>query len=559
MQTKNHQPANRNQNDDQVQAVANSFTQNNNNNSSETIENNNIVQDNDEKIVNTSSQIAQLNAQTGVDANNPIESYNDNSPRAMQLKAQMKSDNNSPRAMQLKAQMESDNNSPRAMQLKAQMESDNNSPRAMQLKAQMESDNNSPRAIQLKSMWNSVTQKQAIEEELVQQKQKNTNGLPLNLKTGIESLSGMDMSDVTVHENSGEPDKVNALATAQGKNIHLASGQEKHLSHEAWHVVQQMQGRVKPTMKTESGTQINDNPELEKEADVMVARAMQNNIVQQNKNNNLQNTNRQNRITQLTSIQKKDSTDEDNLQELIDGLSTIDSTSNTAEKTNNEQDDEYMELDDQWLMENISLFVTSTDVFTQLLLQDSHNENKIVIITVEQIKRIIKIDKEKYSGKYTEKIASQPELIKKLSEIEFNGIDKTDQYMEFILDEGIEKADIDIKIPIGKKIKIPLGTLFIYNGAWVDFSDYTCEYRAIGRGYQIADEDSKDRSFAMHRDGIIYADKIELSLATIEGYIDSVSAETKIVDDELETVITILFKNGKDYKKSICSIDLVKI
>ncbi|HAP61901.1 MAG TPA: hypothetical protein DCR93_21180, partial [Cytophagales bacterium] len=34
-----------------------------------------------------------------------------------------------------------------------------------------------------------------------------------------------------------------------GTDIHLAPGQQKHLPHEAWHVVQQKQGRVKPTLQ----------------------------------------------------------------------------------------------------------------------------------------------------------------------------------------------------------------------------------------------------------------------------------------------------------------------
>ncbi|MEO0973525.1 MAG: DUF4157 domain-containing protein [Pseudomonadota bacterium] len=93
-------------------------------------------------------------------------------------------------------------------------------------------------------------------------------GLPPNLQSGVEALSGMDMSGVQVHYNSPAPAQVNALAYAQGPDIHLASGQEHHLAHEAWHVVQQMQGRVQPT--TQMGdTQINDSPALEAEADRM--------------------------------------------------------------------------------------------------------------------------------------------------------------------------------------------------------------------------------------------------------------------------------------------------
>jgi len=72
-------------------------------------------------------------------------------------------------------------------------------------------------------------------------------GLPGQLKAGVESLSGMRMDHVKVHYNSSAPAQLNAHAYAQGSDIHLAPGQEKHLPHEAWHVVQQAQGRVKST------------------------------------------------------------------------------------------------------------------------------------------------------------------------------------------------------------------------------------------------------------------------------------------------------------------------
>lgn len=99
-------------------------------------------------------------------------------------------------------------------------------------------------------------------------------GLPGNLQAGIESLSGYDMSDVRVHYNSSEPAQLNAHAYAQGTDIHLASGQEQHLGHEAWHVVQQKQGRVQPTMEL-GGVPVNDSSTLESEADAMGARALQ--------------------------------------------------------------------------------------------------------------------------------------------------------------------------------------------------------------------------------------------------------------------------------------------
>ena len=113
------------------------------------------------------------------------------------------------------------------------------------------------------------------EEEPLQTKRENNTGMPDNLKAGVESLSGIDMSDVRVHYNSDKPAEVGALAYTQGTNIHVAPGQEKHLPHEAWHVVQQAQGRVKPTMQLKEGIPVNDDQGLEHEADIMGAKALQ--------------------------------------------------------------------------------------------------------------------------------------------------------------------------------------------------------------------------------------------------------------------------------------------
>ncbi|MCK8521026.1 DUF4157 domain-containing protein [Aquimarina sp. D1M17] len=103
---------------------------------------------------------------------------------------------------------------------------------------------------------------------------KNNTGLPDNLKSGIENLSGYSMDDVKVNYNSSKPAQLRAHAYAQGTDIHLAPGQEKHLPHEAWHVVQQKQGRVKPTMQFKGKVNINDDTRLEKEADIMGARSL---------------------------------------------------------------------------------------------------------------------------------------------------------------------------------------------------------------------------------------------------------------------------------------------
>lgn len=107
------------------------------------------------------------------------------------------------------------------------------------------------------------------------QSKKNSTGLPDTLKSGIENLSGYAMDDVKVHYNSPKPAQLQAHAYAQGNQIHLASGQEKHLAHEAWHVVQQKQGRVQPTRQLKEKVNINDDEALEREADAMGAKALQ--------------------------------------------------------------------------------------------------------------------------------------------------------------------------------------------------------------------------------------------------------------------------------------------
>lgn len=122
----------------------------------------------------------------------------------------------------------------------------------------------------------------APEEELAQAKTApiqraeapNRTGLPDQLKAGIESLSGLNMDHVQVHYNSDKPSQLQAHAYAQGSDIHVAPGQERHLPHEAWHIVQQAQGRVQPTTQMKGGVPVNDDAGLEAEADTMGARAL---------------------------------------------------------------------------------------------------------------------------------------------------------------------------------------------------------------------------------------------------------------------------------------------
>lgn len=103
----------------------------------------------------------------------------------------------------------------------------------------------------------------------------NNTGLPDALKAKFEKISGFSLDNIKVHYNSDKPQKAGAYAYAQGTDIHISPGQEKHLPHEAWHVVQQAQGRVKPTLQMK-GIQVNDESALEKEADRMGASVSEN-------------------------------------------------------------------------------------------------------------------------------------------------------------------------------------------------------------------------------------------------------------------------------------------
>jgi hypothetical protein len=156
--------------------------------------------------------------------------------------------------------------------------------------------------------------------KVIQPKANNT-GLPNQLKSGIENLSGYSMDDVKVHYNSPKPAQLQAHAYAQGTDIHVASGQEKHLPHEAWHVVQQKQGRVKPTIQLKEKVNINDDVGLEKEADVMGGKAMQmkDNPLMNVKNNTFQFSS----VRQLNKKSKKTepvSKEEDNVVEFKTAL-----------------------------------------------------------------------------------------------------------------------------------------------------------------------------------------------------------------------------------------------
>ena len=168
---------------------------------------------------------------------------------------------------------------------------------------------------------------------------KSSSNLPNQLKSGVENLSGQNMSDVNVNYNSNEPSKLNAHAFAQGNQIHLGPGQEKHLPHEAWHVAQQKQGRVNPTKQLKSKVNINDDSNLEKEADVMGEKALKEGAKLNSISNDIQeNANNSKHVKQLKSFDKlmnNDISDSNSKNNIFNTDSDkIDNTSDTISLTN---------------------------------------------------------------------------------------------------------------------------------------------------------------------------------------------------------------------------------
>ena len=135
--------------------------------------------------------------------------------------------------------------------------------------------NNGTDAVQLKALENMANPSFREDEVENTSQTSNHTGLPDNLKNGVEQLSGLSMDDVKVNYNSSKPAQLAAHAYAQGSDIHVASGQQQHLPHEAWHVVQQKMGRVQPTSQLDGAVPVNDDANLEKEADIMGAKALQ--------------------------------------------------------------------------------------------------------------------------------------------------------------------------------------------------------------------------------------------------------------------------------------------
>lgn len=127
-------------------------------------------------------------------------------------------------------------NRPMAVEQEKLAEIMNNSPRVLQLRALSNAIHNSLRKVAQRHEM-SVLASGAVESRgdgvvpaesspALREENPNNTGLPNQLKSGLESLSGMSMDHVKVRYHSDKPAQLQAHAYAQGRDIHLAPGQE---------------------------------------------------------------------------------------------------------------------------------------------------------------------------------------------------------------------------------------------------------------------------------------------------------------------------------------------
>ncbi len=153
-----------------------------------------------------------------------------------------------------------------------------------------------PPALQFKSFGGHEEEEESIqkkaiqrlsvgEEEPMQAKEgpvSATTGdkMPAGTQKQMEQNLGADFSQVKIHQNSAQAEKVNAQAFTQGNDLHFAPGKydpssekgKELLGHELVHKVQQSEGRVQANTSV-AGMPVNNDHALEHEADTLGAKA----------------------------------------------------------------------------------------------------------------------------------------------------------------------------------------------------------------------------------------------------------------------------------------------
>lgn len=93
----------------------------------------------------------------------------------------------------------------------------------------------------------------------------NLTGIPTQMKLDFEQRSGLSFDDVRVHYNSDKSAQLQALAYTQGTQVYVGPGQERHLSHELGHVIQQKMQNI-PITSYVNHIPVNTDIALEKKA-----------------------------------------------------------------------------------------------------------------------------------------------------------------------------------------------------------------------------------------------------------------------------------------------------
>jgi len=115
------------------------------------------------------------------------------------------------------------------------------------------------------------------------QRKANSTGMPNDVRDKMETAFNTDFSDVKIHNNSPESEKIGAIAYTQGTDLHFTTGAfnpettkgQEVLGHELTHVVQQKQGSVQANEHF-GGLALNTSSHLEKQADLFGTKAAQN-------------------------------------------------------------------------------------------------------------------------------------------------------------------------------------------------------------------------------------------------------------------------------------------
>ena len=130
----------------------------------------------------------------------------------------------------------------------------------------------SSKSSNLESLQNRADSSSSVAQLESSQKLSNFNK-DQSLINGMESVSGVNLSGVSIIRNSSEPEKLNAEALYRNNEVHSAPGKDEHIPHELGHAVQQAKSEVEATT-TINGQKVNNDPKLESEADDLGKKAL---------------------------------------------------------------------------------------------------------------------------------------------------------------------------------------------------------------------------------------------------------------------------------------------